>query len=68
MDINEENAAMENTIEVYYKRFKEIHVRNKIINNVAWGAFQSARSQRMNNYFPVNSIRKSLLLIFPERG
>ena len=40
---NEEITVIESTIEVYYKRFKEIHARNKIIKNVAWGIFQKCK-------------------------
>ena len=40
MDGNGEIVTIKNTIEVYYKRFKEIHAGNKIIKNVALGVFQ----------------------------
>ena len=48
MDGNEEIMAIESNIEVYYKWFKEIHARNKIINNVAWGVFQKYKNESMN--------------------
>ena len=43
MDGNEDIVLIKSNIEVYYKRFKEIHARNKIINNVAWGVFQKCK-------------------------
>ena len=40
IDRNIESAAINSTIEVYYKLLKEIKLINKIIKNVAWGVFK----------------------------
>ena len=64
---NEEITVIESTIEVYYKQFKEIDARNKIIKNVAWGIFQKCKNQIMNTYFAVNTTKKSLILLWTAR-
>ena len=43
MDRTEEIAVIKSTIEVYYKKFKEIHEKNKRFENVAWGVFQKCK-------------------------
>ena len=43
MDGNGEIVAIEITIKVYYNWFKEIHARNKITKNVAWGVFKKCK-------------------------
>ena len=48
---NEEIVAINSTIEVYYKRFKEIHARNKGIKNVAWGIFQKCKKSEDEYFF-----------------
>ena len=57
MDGNEDIAEIKSTIEFYYNQFKEFHTRNKMINNVAWGIFKSAKSLGMNTYCVVNAIK-----------
>ena len=65
---NEEITVIESTIEVYYKRFKEIHARNKIIKNVAWGIFQKCKKSDYECFFCRECYKEEPSPTFTRKG